>query len=1023
MPDAVFSQFRENLMFKPYSLTRIMDDSIGVTYDASAPQYDHNLIKSGKKRFELTHMTDFDNSPAQSGLDSLPEDWKYQGFFKNSKIVKLLVDPTSWQIMDANQAAVEFFSLSLEGLKKRKFNDVIDLPPNKVQGNYIQTKIRKSIALSLQYRLESGKLRELELFIDPLFHKGTPIFYGIIIYDISERKRISGFLQRARERIQQIFQDAHVGIYQITPAGRFLFANPTTARMFGYDSPEELVQTVTDVADHYADPAERKHIVKMLAHAKGSVLFELCLKRKNGEIFWVSCDSKIVRDNVGHLLHFEGFMTDITSRKLAESSLKFTEKKLLDIFNNGLLAIYQITAAGKFIFANPAAAKMFGYDSPEHLIREVENVADLYVDTEHRKIILNKLEQLKKDDFIEARFRRRDGSVFWAALDSRIVRDAEGNILYYEGFMSDITERKIAAEALSRSEKRIRDIFRNSPVGIYQITPKGELLFANPAAAVMFGYPSPEAFINDINIIEDVYVNPTSRQILLNRLDQYGVIDHAEVEFKRKDSTTFWASYRSRIVRDETGRFTHHEVFISDITKRRQAEEALHFAIEKKELYRQNLETTFGSIPSEIISVDKDMRVIAKNNAFNNSFCMFSAIQPGESLKPFLKSNTCSCIEHLIKTLKTRKPIRKHQIECVHSGMPTQIKEINCSPLMDEQNQHVGGAILVMTNITRLATLEKKLNARNSFRNIIGKSKRMRDIYNLLEQLTDLDTTVLVIGESGTGKELIADALHYGGEKRSKPFVKINCAALPDNLLESELFGHARGAFTGAIKDKIGRFQAAEGGTIFLDEIGDISPLLQLKLLRVLENKEFERLGEVKPRKANVRIIAATNADLKEKVSRGQFRKDLFYRLKVMPIKLPPLRDRSEDIPLLVSHFLAIFNDNLKKNIVNVSNEVMRHFMAYSWPGNVRELKHTLEHACILCAGGKIDLKHLPLDQMEHTPAAPIVPSKKPGIGPHDILDALKIAEGNKAKAARILGIGRVTLYRKLKEFDLDSAS
>jgi transcriptional regulator with GAF, ATPase, and Fis domain len=284
---------------------------------------------------------------------------------------------------------------------------------------------------------------------------------------------------------------------------------------------------------------------------------------------------------------------------------------------------------------------------------------------------------------------------------------------------------------------------------------------------------------------------------------------------------------------------------------------------------------------------------------------------------------------------------------------------------MDQEGRFTG-ALLVIRDITLLRDLERELRERHLFQNMIGKSKRMQDIYRLLEDLSNLETTVLITGESGTGKELVAKALHYSGQRAFNPFVTVNCSALTESLLESELFGHVKGAFTGAIHDKQGRFQAADQGTILLDEIGDISPLIQLKLLRVLQEKVFERVGESNPQKVDVRIIASTNKDLKEKVRKGEFREDLYYRLKVVEVSMPPLRERLEDIPLLVDHFREMFNKRFQKEIDGLSNEVLNKFMSYHWPGNVRELEHVIEHAFVLCRGRVITLEHIPSEVKDY---------------------------------------------------------
>ena len=295
-----------------------------------------------------------------------------------------------------------------------------------------------------------------------------------------------------------------------------------------------------------------------------------------------------------------------------------------------------------------------------------------------------------------------------------------------------------------------------------------------------------------------------------------------------------------------------------------------------------------------------------------------------------------------------------------------------------------------------------------------------------------LGKNVMVATFSASGKtlcyniavleELLAEAIHFTGLRAFKPLVKVNCSALVENLLESELFGHVKGAFTGALKDKIGRFQKADGGTIFLDEIGDIPPRLQLKLLRVLQEKEFERVGDSTPIKVDIRVIASTNSNLKEKVRKGEFREDLYYRLKVVEVNLPPLRKRREDIPLLMEHFGNLFNQRFSKNIQRLANEVQKVFMNYSWPGNIRELEHALEHAYLLCRDDTITLEDLPEELKDYSKRSSFsITEENNSESSEIILQALKKTDWNKAKAARLLRISRQTLYRKIQEFKLEN--
>ena len=294
----------------------------------------------------------------------------------------------------------------------------------------------------------------------------------------------------------------------------------------------------------------------------------------------------------------------------------------------------------------------------------------------------------------------------------------------------------------------------------------------------------------------------------------------------------------------------------------------------------------------------------------------------------------------------------------------------------------------------------------------------MRRIFDILPQVASSGSTVLLQGETGTGKELLAHAIHGMSPRAERPFVAVNCGALPDTLLESELFGYKTGAFTGAGRDKPGRFALAAGGTIFLDEIGEVSPALQVRLLRVLQERTYEPLGGTKPIKADVRVIVASNRDLVQLVKKGTFREDLFYRINVVKLVLPPLRKRREDIPLLVEHFIERFNLIQGKHITGVGSEVMAFLMAHDWPGNVRELENLIEHAFVLCDKGRIELKSLPEDFIAHAPLTPVrggMSDTRRSVEAHAIREALQRNHGNRRAAARELGIHKSTLFRKLK--------
>ncbi|MCF8028504.1 MAG: sigma 54-interacting transcriptional regulator [Desulfobacteraceae bacterium] len=363
-----------------------------------------------------------------------------------------------------------------------------------------------------------------------------------------------------------------------------------------------------------------------------------------------------------------------------------------------------------------------------------------------------------------------------------------------------------------------------------------------------------------------------------------------------------------------------------------------------------------------------------------------------------------------------------------------QISVIKNARVLKDDNGTVIGVVETLTDLTELTAAkrkaeeaEQKLLEKHQFRNIIGKSHAMREVFQAIRVAAKSEASVLLQGESGTGKELVAGAIHYNSERSKGPLVTVNCSALSESLLESELFGHVRGAFTGAHRDRVGRFEEAHGGTILLDEIGDVSPLIQLKLLRVLQEHQIERVGDTTPRYIDLRVIAATHTDLYSLVREGLFREDLFYRLKVFPVSLPPLRERREDIPLLVRHFVDNFNRKTGKSISGLSHDALRLLMDYRWPGNVRELENAIEHAFVLCETQWIDVFDLPVEirQMELSPwtgtssAEPAAAADRKKLDRESLMALLHECGWNKAEVGRRLGKSRTSVWKYMKQYGI----
>ena len=566
-------------------------------------------------------------------------------------------------------------------------------------------------------------------------------------------------------------------------------------------------------------------------------------------------------------------------------------------------------------------------------------------------------------------------------------------------------------KALKEAEEKYESFLEEIEDGYIELDLAGRLTFFNSAFSHFLGYP--ENTLTGMSYKEYIKADNVDRVFqAFNRVFKTGQSNKAfDYEIIRADGAVRIGELSISLKRNEKDQPNGFRCIVRDITKRKFAEQEL-------ETHRSRLEAIFRSVNDAIITVDTQMNVIEANTS-TLSICGMNV--DGLVGNALIKGdNRCGgrCFAVLEKTLKDKKAVRDYRIECAHEAQPQQKVSISTSPLLDKHDRFLG-AVLVIKDITRLSDLERELKSRHTFQNIVGTSKKIQEIFWLLEDLSSIETTVLLTGESGTGKELAARAIHYSGTRAFKPFVTVNCSALSENLLESELFGHVKGSFTGAIRDTKGRFQTANGGTILLDEIGDISPRIQLKLLRVLQEKEFERVGHPDPVKVDIRIIASTNKDLRELVNNGTFREDLYYRLKVVEIELPPLRERTEDIQLLVSHFIKIFNQKFNREIVHIADEVMHFFLNYSWPGNVRELEHALERAFVLCREEVIELGHIPPEILSSKVFHPALMKRENADSPNELREALEKAGWNKTKAARLLGVNRRTIYRRMTKYQL----
>lgn len=436
-----------------------------------------------------------------------------------------------------------------------------------------------------------------------------------------------------------------------------------------------------------------------------------------------------------------------------------------------------------------------------------------------------------------------------------------------------------------------------------------------------------------------------------------------------------------------------------------------------------NTDAILQSISDGVFTVDMEWRVTSFNRAAEHITGVKREEALGRLCGEVLRSSLCGSGCALARTLKSGRPIIGKSAYFINAkGVRIPIS-LSTAVLRDPNGKIVGGAE-VFRDLSEIDALRQELEGRHHAGRLSSHSPLMQRLFETLPAISTSRSTVLIQGETGTGKELLARTIHEMSPLKNGPFVALNCGALPDTLLESELFGYKAGAFTDAKKDKPGRFALAKGGTLFLDEIGEISPAMQVKLLRVLQERLYEPLGAVKPERADVRIVAATNRDLLQRCREGEFREDLYYRINVMKLELPPLRSRSEDITLLAGQFIERFNRLQNKKIQGIAPEALSLMMAHPWPGNIRELENTIERAFILCTSGRIGVEHLPETIFASGPMGDDVSPKtlaeaRNGLDAKSIRAALSRHGGSREATARELGIHRATLYRRMKRLGI----
>src|SRR6478672_4774665 len=708
---------------------------------------------------------------------------------------------------------------------------------------------------------------------------------------------------------------------------------------------------------------------------------------------------------------------DVTNSKRTEEALRKSDERWRSVFDNSAIGVALTDLNGRFLATNPVYQRMLGYTEEELQKLSFLDVTEEDYHASNLALATELMEGKREQFQVEKQYRRKDGNSIWVRNNVSLVPGTESVPQFMMALSEDITERKQAEEALQISEERVRLILDSAAEGIFGCDPEGTCLFCNRAAVRLLGYDQPDELLGEnMHKLEHHTRKDGTRfpiaecPIYLGFHENRGVHVDDDI-FWRKDGTSFPVEYWSHPM-SRDGKTVGAVITFFDITERMKTEQALreseqrkHSLLEINNAIINNLtqEALFTSAYEAIRSVVAfDRAAFLLHQPEKKTLKLLSMYSDAES--DFFRLGK----EYDLEETRISAWVLKHQQAVVRGDLEKELQSagdqrllaegiqsycvvplvargssigtftvwseskyrysVDDAELLQEVANQVALAIANMKSYEEIAALKARFEKENvylqeeirtehNFEEIVGNSSALLDLLRRVDQVAPTDSSVLIYGETGTGKELIARAIHNRSVRKNRPLVKVNCSAISAGLVESELFGHVKGAFTGAFERRIGRFELADGGTIFLDEVGELPLETQVKLLRVLQEREFEPVGSNRSVRVDVRIIAATNRNLQESISAKSFRSDLYYRLNVFPLQVPPLRERRSDIDQLATFFVSRYARNLGKKITGISEATRQKLLSYSWPGNIRELQNLIERALILSTGPILELE------------------------------------------------------------------
>jgi PAS domain S-box-containing protein len=882
-------------------------------------------------------------------------------------------------------------------------------------------------------------------------HSGNVVAIQGANRDITERRKLEETLKEKYRILAETMTDAVWVLDAHT--FRFTYASPSAKAAIQYsdeeiigESPEKFLPRSWDMA--------KGHLQRAIAAAQAglpveNVPFEIEIIRKDWSLAWFEVTYNLVFDQSGNVVAIQGANRDVTERRKLEETLRKNEEKYRILAENMTDAVWVLDAhTFRYTYASPSAKAAIQYSDEEIIGESPEKFLPRSWDMTRghlQRAIASAQAGLPVENVpFEIEIVRRDGSLAWFEVRYNLVFDQSGNVVAIQGANRDVTERRKLEETLRKNEEKYRILAENMTDAVWVIDAHTfRFTYASPSAKAAIQYSdeeiigeSPEKFLPRYwGLAKGHFQRAMSAAQAGLPMEN---IPFA-IEIIRRDGASTWFEVTYNLVFDQSGSVVAIQGANRNITERRKAEQELQ---ESEQQYR----TIFENAPSGIFHLTHEGRFVVVNpmmarifgysspeemvNTVNKSLEELLYLDPGRRSAIFNEVLSrggwckyeipCRCKDGRIITanIAFRRMPHPMKNEAELEGF---VEDITDLKLYQSQLKEK------LTEIQKLKEqlekdnvfLKEEVNLLGEHDNIVGESKALKRVLLKVEQVAPTDSIVLIQGETGTGKESIARAIHNMSNQRERALITVNCASLPPSLIESELFGHEKGAYTGALMRMIGRFEAADGSTLFLDEIGELPYELQGKLLRVLELGQFERLGSAKTIQVNVRLIAATNRDLAQEVRNGKFRKDLFYRLNVFPIEIPPLRERKEDIPALVWFFVGQLEKKLGKRIESISQKDIEALQDYSWPGNIRELKNVIEHAMII--SGKVLRLRPPTSQIQDRSELYTFDEfqRKYILG---ILEKTQWRIAGKGGAAELLGMKRTTLYSKLRAMGIRPA-